>query len=179
MAGSHAVQGGYEAIFGCLVPEGQVGDRHLGLARPGCSGGREGLTCPGSATNSSHLIVFQQSFRFGVEIAYVGATILDVCKRVRKKTLVGGNHQSKAFGHSVTKISFPLHLDLPWTLCSLPKGSIRGDTKGQVALLSRTNANVFDEAVRVTEGEVPARIHLIGVRVNLCWLHEQRCRGRT
>ncbi|KAM7156996.1 F-box DNA helicase 1 isoform 4-T4 [Molossus nigricans] len=74
------------------------------------------------------------SFRFGVEIAYVGATILDVCKRVRKKTLVGGNHQS----------------------------DIRGDTKGQVALLSRTNANVFDEAVRVTDGEVPARIHLIG-----------------
>lgn len=33
--------------------------------------------------------------------------------------------------------------------------------------MSRTNANVFDEAVRVTEGEVPARIHLIGVRVNL------------
>lgn len=59
---------------------------------------------------------------------------MDVCKRVRKKTLVGGNHQS----------------------------GIRGDTKGQVALLSRTNANVFDEAVRVTEGEVPARIHLIG-----------------
>lgn len=32
-----------------------------------------------------------------MEIAYVGATILDVCKRVRKKTLVGGNHQSKIF----------------------------------------------------------------------------------
>ncbi|MBV99904.1 F-box DNA helicase 1, partial [Eschrichtius robustus] len=84
----------------------------------------------------THVFYLTQSFRFGVEIAYVGATILDVCKRVRKKTLVGGNHQS----------------------------GIRGDTKGQVALLSRTNANVFDEAVRVTEGEVPARIHLIGVR---------------
>uniref|UniRef100_H0XDT8 F-box DNA helicase 1 n=2 Tax=Otolemur garnettii TaxID=30611 RepID=H0XDT8_OTOGA len=82
----------------------------------------------------THVFYLTQSFRFGVEIAYVGATILDVCKRVRKKTLVGGNHQS----------------------------SIRGDTKGQVALLSRTNANVFDEAVRVTEGEVPSRIHLIG-----------------
>ncbi|XP_049480534.1 F-box DNA helicase 1 isoform X5 [Panthera uncia] len=82
----------------------------------------------------THVFYLTQSFRFGVEIAYVGATILDVCKRVRKKTLVGGNHQS----------------------------GIRGDTKGQVALLSRTNANVFDEAVRVTEGEVPARIHLIG-----------------
>ncbi|XP_032737544.1 F-box DNA helicase 1 isoform X3 [Lontra canadensis] len=82
----------------------------------------------------THVFYLTQSFRFGVEIAYVGATILDVCKRVRRKTLVGGNHQS----------------------------GIRGDAKGQVALLSRTNANVFDEAVRVTEGEVPARIHLIG-----------------
>ncbi|XP_006772683.1 PREDICTED: F-box DNA helicase 1 isoform X2 [Myotis davidii] len=82
----------------------------------------------------THVFYLTQSFRFGVEIAYVGATILDVCKRVRKKTLVGGSHKS----------------------------GIRGDTKGQVALLSRTNANVFDEAVRVTDGEVPARIHLIG-----------------
>ncbi|KAK2506143.1 hypothetical protein MC885_019758, partial [Smutsia gigantea] len=82
----------------------------------------------------THVFYLTQSFRFGVEIAYVGATILDVCKRVRKKTLVGGNHQS----------------------------GVRGDAKGQVALLSRTNANVFDEAVRVTDGEVPARIHLIG-----------------
>lgn len=47
-----------------------------------------------------------------------------------------------------------------------PPGGIRGDVKGQVALLSRTNANVFDEAVRVTEGESPSRIHLIGVRVS-------------
>lgn len=68
----------------------------------------------------------------------------------------------------VPKIIFPLYLDLSQSLCSLPKGGIRGDAKGQVALLSRTNANVFDEAVRVTEGEVPARIHLIGVRVNFC-----------
>ncbi|KAM7322556.1 hypothetical protein ACRRTK_018061 [Alexandromys fortis] len=82
----------------------------------------------------THVFYLTQSFRFGVEIAYVGATILDVCKRVRKKTLVGGNHQS----------------------------GIRGDVKGQVALLSRTNANVFDEAVRVTEGESPSKIHLIG-----------------
>ena len=50
--------------------------------------------------NSFRCVVLPQSFRFGVEIAYVGATILDVCKRVRKKTLVGGNHQSKAFSYS-------------------------------------------------------------------------------
>lgn len=89
----------------------------------------------------THVFYLTQSFRFGVEIAYVGATILDVCKRVRKKTLVGGNHQS----------------------------GIRGDAEGQVALLSRTNANVFDEAVRVTEGEVPSRIHLIGGLNHLDW----------
>ncbi|XP_075408541.1 F-box DNA helicase 1 isoform X1 [Tenrec ecaudatus] len=82
----------------------------------------------------THVFYLTQSFRFGVEIAYVGATILDVCKRVRKKTLVGGTNES----------------------------GIRGDTKGQVALLSRTNANVFDEAVRVTDGDTPSKIHLIG-----------------
>ncbi|KAM6214374.1 F-box DNA helicase 1 [Rhynchocyon petersi] len=82
----------------------------------------------------THVFYLTQSFRFGVEIAYVGATILDVCKRVRRKTLVGGNHHS----------------------------SIRGDATEQVALLSRTNASVFDEAVRVTEGDAPSKIHLIG-----------------
>lgn len=104
-----------------------------------------------------------------MEIAYVGATILDVCKRVRKKTLVGGNHQSKT---AVPCVCYTDELpSLPGSaqsLCSLPQGGIRGDSKGQVALLSRTNANVFDEAVRVTEGEVPARIHLIGVGVYVC-----------
>ena len=115
------------------------------------------------------MLFLQQSFRFGVEIAYVGATILDVCKRVRKKTLVGGNHQSKAVSYS--SVFFPPKLLVVCTLICmdfvLSQGGIRGDVKGQVALLSRTNANVFDEAVRVTEGESPARIHLIGVRVNL------------
>uniref|UniRef100_A0AAY4DMD5 F-box domain-containing protein n=1 Tax=Denticeps clupeoides TaxID=299321 RepID=A0AAY4DMD5_9TELE len=37
----------------------------------------------------THLFYLTQSFRFGPEIAYIGATILDVCKQV-KKTLVGG-----------------------------------------------------------------------------------------
>lgn len=68
----------------------------------------------------------------------------------------------------VKELSCSLYLELLYSLCSLPKGSIRGDAKGQVALLSRTNANVFDEAVRVTDGEIPARIHLIGVRVSYC-----------
>nr|XP_033813910.1 F-box DNA helicase 1 isoform X2 [Geotrypetes seraphini] len=75
-----------------------------------------------------------QSFRFGAEIAYVGATILDICKNVKHKTLVGVNKE----------------------------GGIRSNVPGQAALLSRTNACVFGEAVKVTEGEQPARIHLIG-----------------
>lgn len=99
----------------------------------------------------------------------MGATILDVCKRVRKKTLVGGNHQSKAFWFLscfvFNQISCVYVLICTESALS-PSGGIRGDVKGQVALLSRTNANVFDEAVRVTEGESPSRIHLIGVRVN-------------
>ncbi|KAF1589800.1 F-box DNA helicase 1, partial [Eudyptes moseleyi] len=38
----------------------------------------------------THVYYLTQSFRFGPEIAYVGATILDVCKSIRSKTLVGG-----------------------------------------------------------------------------------------
>ncbi|NXD87905.1 FBH1 helicase, partial [Halcyon senegalensis] len=38
----------------------------------------------------THIYFLTQSFRFGPEIAYVGATILDVCKKIRNKTLVGG-----------------------------------------------------------------------------------------
>ncbi|NXH09541.1 FBH1 helicase, partial [Bucco capensis] len=43
-----------------------------------------------STVRHTHVYFLTQSFRFGPEIAYVGATILDVCKRVRNKTLVGG-----------------------------------------------------------------------------------------
>ncbi|XP_029471363.1 F-box DNA helicase 1 isoform X2 [Rhinatrema bivittatum] len=82
----------------------------------------------------TRLFYLTQSFRFGAEIAYVGATILDICKNVKDKTLVGVNKE----------------------------GGIRDVVSGQVALLSRTNACVFDEAVKVTEGDRPARIHLIG-----------------
>lgn len=39
-------------------------------------------------------VVFVQSFRFGAEIAYVGATVLKVCKNV-KKILVGGKQKGK------------------------------------------------------------------------------------
>ncbi|NXO26063.1 FBH1 helicase, partial [Cisticola juncidis] len=38
----------------------------------------------------THLYYLTQSFRFGPEIAYVGSAILDVCKGIRRKTLLGG-----------------------------------------------------------------------------------------
>ncbi|KAM4678642.1 F-box DNA helicase 1 [Discoglossus pictus] len=82
----------------------------------------------------THIFYLTQSFRFGAEIAYVGATILDVCKKVKNKTLVGGSKE----------------------------GSIQGCSKEEVAILCRTNCSVFEEAVRVTEGENPSRIHIIG-----------------
>ncbi|XP_036099463.1 F-box DNA helicase 1 isoform X3 [Molossus molossus] len=82
------------------------------------------------------------------------------------KIFVGDPHQQiYTFRGAVNALFTVPHTHvfyLTQSFCCLPKGDIRGDTKGQVALLSRTNANVFDEAVRVTDGEVPARIHLIG-----------------
>ncbi|NXO88462.1 FBH1 helicase, partial [Certhia brachydactyla] len=38
----------------------------------------------------THMYYLTQSFRFGPEIAYVGSTILEVCKGIRSKTLLGG-----------------------------------------------------------------------------------------
>ncbi|XP_061494040.1 F-box DNA helicase 1 isoform X2 [Rhineura floridana] len=83
----------------------------------------------------THIFYLTQSFRFGPEIAYVGATILDVCKKVRNKTLVGGNQEGDVSGVGVT---------------------------GKVARLSRYNLTVFEDAVNVTSGELPAKIHLLG-----------------
>ncbi|KAJ6666330.1 hypothetical protein lerEdw1_000602 [Lerista edwardsae] len=83
----------------------------------------------------THVFYLTQSFRFGPEIAYVGATILDVCKKVRNKPLVGGNQEGDVSGVDVT---------------------------GKVAFLSRNNRTVFEDAVRVTSGEPPAKIHLLG-----------------
>ncbi|KAM8972139.1 F-box DNA helicase 1 [Pelodytes ibericus] len=82
----------------------------------------------------THIFYLTKSFRFGAEIAYVGATILDACKKLRHKSLVGGNQE----------------------------GTIRGHSSNKVAILSRTNSCVFDEAVKVTDGETPSKIHIIG-----------------
>ncbi|KAM4036721.1 F-box DNA helicase 1 isoform 2-T2 [Anomaloglossus baeobatrachus] len=82
----------------------------------------------------THVFYLTQSFRFGAEIAYIGATILDACKKIRHKALVGGNQE----------------------------GTVREHFESKVAILSRTNACVFDQAVSVTNGENPSLIHIIG-----------------
>ncbi|XP_077035412.1 F-box DNA helicase 1 [Agelaius phoeniceus] len=82
----------------------------------------------------THVYYLTQSFRFGPEIAYVGATILDVCKGIRSKTLLGGNQ----------------------------RGDVRGARQGKVALLSRSNRNVFEDAVEFSGRDPPAKIHVIG-----------------
>ncbi|XP_023774678.1 F-box DNA helicase 1 [Cyanistes caeruleus] len=82
----------------------------------------------------SHVFYLTQSFRFGPEIAYVGSTILDLCKGIRGKTLLGGTQ----------------------------KGDVRGSWAGSVALLSRSNWNVFEDAVEFSGRDPPAKIHIIG-----------------
>ncbi|XP_072774395.1 F-box DNA helicase 1 isoform X2 [Taeniopygia guttata] len=82
----------------------------------------------------THMYYLTRSFRFGPEIAYVGSTILDVCKGIRSKTLVGGRQ----------------------------KGDVRGGREGNVALLSRSNWNVFEDAVEFSGRDPPAKIHVIG-----------------
>ncbi|KFQ95070.1 F-box only protein 18, partial [Nipponia nippon] len=82
----------------------------------------------------THIYYLTQSFRFGPEIAYVGATILDVCKRMRNKTLVGGEQ----------------------------KGDVRGSMEGKITVLSRSNFNVFEDAVKLTGRARPIKIHVIG-----------------
>nr|XP_056702604.1 F-box DNA helicase 1 [Euleptes europaea] len=83
----------------------------------------------------THLFYLTRSFRFGPEIAYVGASILDICKGVRNKTLVGGIQEGDVTG---------------------------GEPRGKVAILCRGNEMVFDFAVNVTRGDPPAKIHLLG-----------------
>ncbi|TRZ10991.1 hypothetical protein HGM15179_016105 [Zosterops borbonicus] len=82
----------------------------------------------------THLYYLTQSFRFGPEIAYVGSTVLEVGKGIRHKTLLGGNQ----------------------------KGAVRRGRAGPVAILSRSNWNVFEDAVRLSGRDPPAKIHVIG-----------------
>uniref|UniRef100_A0A3B4GBP1 F-box DNA helicase 1 n=1 Tax=Pundamilia nyererei TaxID=303518 RepID=A0A3B4GBP1_9CICH len=83
----------------------------------------------------THIYYLTQSFRFGAEIAYVGATILKVCKGV-KKILVGGNQKGGVCDNAADRVT---------------------------AILSRCNFGVFSEAVRLTDANPSCRLHFIGV----------------
>ncbi|XP_015269302.1 PREDICTED: F-box DNA helicase 1 [Gekko japonicus] len=83
----------------------------------------------------THLFYLTRSFRFGPEIAYVGASILDICKKVRNKTLVGGTQEGDVTGE---------------------------EPRGKLAILCRSNQMIFDSAVHLTRKDPPAQIHLIG-----------------
>ncbi|XP_060543038.1 F-box DNA helicase 1-like isoform X2 [Pantherophis guttatus] len=80
---------------------------------------------------NSRIFYLTQSFWFGYEIAYVGATLLDVSRKIRKNMV--GNY---------------------WA------GVVR--VEGKETWLSRTNRDVFDNAVKVTGGDSPAKIHFLG-----------------
>ncbi|XP_008285207.1 F-box DNA helicase 1 [Stegastes partitus] len=96
----------------------------------------------------THIYYLTQSFRFGAEIAYVGATILRVCKGVRK-ILVGGMQKGGVCDENADRI-----------LESVRTGA--SHSRGKTAILSRCNLGVFAEAVRLTDANPNVRIHFIG-----------------
>ncbi|XP_026547751.1 F-box DNA helicase 1-like [Notechis scutatus] len=66
----------------------------------------------GFSVSDSRNFYLTQSFRFGYEIAYVGATLLDslvLDKKVRNKTLVGNNLNSECF-KPVILLSFQVRI---------------------------------------------------------------------
>ncbi|KAK7895971.1 hypothetical protein WMY93_021296 [Mugilogobius chulae] len=96
----------------------------------------------------THVFYLTQSFRFGAEIAYVGAAILRVCKKVQK-TLVGGNQKGGVSDDSAVAVAE-----------SVRKGM--SPSRGKTAILSRTNVSVFSEAVKLTDANSSCRIHFVG-----------------
>ncbi|XP_049422659.1 F-box DNA helicase 1 [Epinephelus fuscoguttatus] len=96
----------------------------------------------------THIYYLTQSFRFGAEIAYVGATILKVCKGV-EKILVGGKQKGGVCDETAERIR-----------AAMMTGVSLG--RGKMAILSRCNLGVFSEAVRLTDCNASCRIHFIG-----------------
>ncbi|XP_028255941.1 F-box DNA helicase 1 [Parambassis ranga] len=98
--------------------------------------------------NHTHIYYLTQSFRFGAEIAYVGASILKVCKRV-EKILVGGNQKSVVCDENADKILEAVRMGV-------------SQSRGKTAILSRCNLGVFSEAVRLVDANPNCSIHFIG-----------------
>uniref|UniRef100_A0A8C1USA1 F-box DNA helicase 1 n=1 Tax=Cyprinus carpio TaxID=7962 RepID=A0A8C1USA1_CYPCA len=99
------------------------------------------------AVPHTHIYYLTQSFRFGSEIAYIGAAILDSCKKV-KQILVGGNQDGSVRGEDTQTLQ---HLKLGQRL-----------SEGSVAILSRCNVTVFSEAVRLTDVNPSCKIYIVG-----------------
>ncbi|XP_053364866.1 F-box DNA helicase 1 [Clarias gariepinus] len=95
----------------------------------------------------THLYYLTQSFRFGSEIAYVGATILNICKKV-KKILVGGYQDGTVRGEDKE--------------CLDSIKQAQSQVGGNVAILCRCNVTVFAEAVRLTDINPNCKIHIVG-----------------
>lgn len=96
----------------------------------------------------THIYYLTQSFRFGAEIAYVGAAILSVCKKVQK-ILVGGRQKGGVSDDSTVHVAE-----------SVRRGV--SPSRGKTAILSRTNVTVFSEAVKVTDANSSCYIHFVG-----------------
>ncbi|KAL1275553.1 hypothetical protein QQF64_035176 [Cirrhinus molitorella] len=99
------------------------------------------------SVHHTHIYYLTQSFRFGSEIAYIGAAILDSCKKV-KQVLVGGNQDGCVRGEDTQTLQ---HLKLGQKL-----------PEGIVAILSRCNVTVFSEAVRLTDANPSCKIYIVG-----------------
>ncbi|XP_008314362.1 F-box DNA helicase 1 isoform X3 [Cynoglossus semilaevis] len=96
----------------------------------------------------THVFYLTQSFRFGAEIAYVGATILKTCKNV-EKILVGGTQKGGVCDENADRVAEAVRTG---------EACCRGNT----AILSRCNTGVFDRAVKLTDANPRCRIHFIG-----------------
>ncbi|CAJ1054284.1 F-box DNA helicase 1 [Xyrichtys novacula] len=96
----------------------------------------------------THIYYLTQSFRFGAEIAYVGATILKVCKGV-KKILVGGRQKGGVCDETAEQAAAAIRQAV-------------SHSPGQTAILSRCNLSVFNEAVRLIDANQQCRLHFVG-----------------
>ncbi|XP_065830335.1 F-box DNA helicase 1-like isoform X1 [Oscarella lobularis] len=110
------------------TPQIMVGDPHQQIY--GFKGAENVLT----KMKATHTYYLTQSFRFGSEIAYVAACLLDDLKGVRNRLIVGTMNDS----------------------------GVLGDTVGQIAVIARLNYTLFNEAVRVCQEQPNVSIGFVG-----------------
>lgn len=120
----------------------------------------------------------------------MGATILKVCKRV-KKILVGGKQKGKSFCDTCVcvyvlvcvsfVIMFVSATDPAGRVCDETDSQVTNDvwrgvspSRGKTAILSRCNVTVFSNAVELTDANPHCRIHFIGVRLMNVLHHDIR-----